>query len=387
MNQLPPKSVVRRLLELIRFSHTVFALPFALLACVWACVVPLPAVETPKHDSTQATATVTVTVTVGDGKPAGLSGGQLSRGQIALRVLGVLLCMVSARSAAMAFNRLVDARFDSGNPRTAARHLVTGELTRGQAWGFFVAMVLMFFLSCTLFLPNWLPLAGALPVLLWICGYSLVKRFTSAVHIWLGVALALSPICAWIAMRGEVVMVAPSDVWPAVGLAVAIACWVAGFDIIYACQDAAFDRQAGLYSLPARLGVVGALRVAAGLHGLMLVVLAALPSLFPQLSLGVIYWTGLAIVAGLVIRQHAIIRVREAEMMMVEELSVREDAGGEGDVVGEKVRVGEQSDAERRATLKPAELNLGRINEAFFQINALLSFCLAIVAAVDAAWR
>jgi 4-hydroxybenzoate polyprenyltransferase len=366
LNQPSPKSVARRLLELIRFSHTVFALPFALLACVWASVVPLPASETLEHDVAQAQVSLAAV------EQTGSFGGQLSSGQIGLRALGVLLCMVSARSAAMAFNRLVDARFDAGNPRTAARHLVSGELTRGQAWGFFAAMVLMFFLACTLFLPNWLPLAGALPVLLWICGYSLAKRFTSAVHLWLGVALALSPICAWIAMRGEVLLIVPGDVWPAVGLAMAIACWVAGFDIIYACQDAAFDRQAGLHSLPARLGVLGALRVAAGLHALMLVVLAALPSLFPQLSLGIIYWMGLAIVAALVVRQHAMIRPRGAE------------GEGEGDVG--------LSDAERRATLrratlKPGELDLGRINEAFFQINALLSFCLSIVAAIDAVWR
>ncbi len=379
MNQQPPKSVIRRLFELIRFSHTVFALPFALLACVWASVVPLPTVETQVYDSSHAT------LTIAQANQAGPT-----RGQIALRVLGVLLCMVSARSAAMAFNRLVDASFDAANPRTAARHLVSGELTRRQAWGFFAAMVLIFFLACALFLPNWLPLAGALPVLLWICGYSLAKRFTTAVHLWLGVALALSPICAWIAMRGEVLLVAPSDVWPAVGLALAIACWVTGFDIIYACQDSAFDRQAGLHSLPARLGVLGALRVAAGLHGLMLVVLAALPSLFPQLSLGTIYWTGLAVVAALVIRQHAIIRPTEVGVRVEEARDVVKEG-----VEGERMEgVEGESDAERRATLSRATLGqevsaikLGRINEAFFQINALLSFCLSIAAAIDAILR
>ena len=330
---LPNKSLLRRLLEMIRFSHTVFALPFALLACVWAYVVPSPSASLP---------------------------GGLDVGQVSLRVLGVLLCMVSARSAAMSFNRLVDVKFDAGNPRTAGRHLVSGELSRGQVWTFFAAMVLMFLLSCLLFLPNWLPLAGAVPVLFWICGYSLAKRFTSVAHLWLGVALALSPICAWVAMRGEVLLVAPSDIWPAVGLALAIACWVAGFDIIYACQDAAFDQRAGLHSLPARLGIVGALRVAAVLHGLMLLVLAALPGLFPQLSLGAIYWTGLVVVGLLVIRQHVIIRPRAAS-----------------GAVGNAGQTGRESQ----------QLDLGRINEAFFQINALLSFSLSIVAAVDAAWR
>lgn len=367
MPELPPskppvdKSLMRRLLEMIRFSHTVFALPFALLACVWAYAVPFPEQLTATGGQTLNPTVSIATDTFGPTNSGGLTGGQ-----IALRLLGVLLCMVSARSAAMSFNRLVDVNFDAGNPRTAGRHLVTGELSRGQVWVFFTAMVLMFFLSCTLFFPNWLPLAGALPVLLWICGYSLAKRFTSAAHLWLGVALALSPICAWVAMRGEVLLLDANDIWPAVGLAVAIACWVAGFDIIYACQDAAFDQRAGLHSLPARLGIPGALRVAAGLHGLMLLVLATLPGLFPQLSLGAIYWTGLVFVALLVIRQHAIIRPRSA----VSTASVM----GEADVTA-------------GAAHGSPPLDLGRINEAFFQINALLSFSLSTVAAIDSLWR
>ncbi len=336
------KPLMQRLLEMIRFSHTVFALPFALLACVWAYAAPFP-----------------------------FTGG-LTLGQLVVRVLGVLLCMVSARSAAMAFNRLVDVNFDASNPRTAGRHLVSGELTRGQVWAFFSWMVLMFFLSCTLFLPNWLPLAGSLPVLVWICGYSLAKRFTAAAHVWLGIALALSPICAWIAMRGEVLLVDPADIWPAVGLAAAITCWVSGFDVIYACQDADFDQRAGLYSLPARLGIAGALRVAAGLHALMLAVLLALPGLFPQLSLGAIYYTGLAVVAVLVIRQHAIIRPRPIR--------------GASTVDSPQASQSNSANA-HVATGDAPRIDLGRVNEAFFQINALLSFCLTGAAAIDALWR
>lgn len=372
-DKLPPdKSLVRRMLEMIRFSHTVFAIPFALLACVWACVTPVPVASYLVHFPVVAPRAQETTASIA--LMAGLAADRLRLAiahdltgeQILLRILGVLLCMISARSAAMAFNRLVDVKFDAGNPRTAGRHLVSGELSRRQVWAFFVAMVLMFFLSCLLFLPNWLPLAGALPVLFWICGYSLAKRFTSAAHLWLGVALALSPICAWVAMRGEVLLLDVHDIWPAVGLAFAIVCWVAGFDIIYACQDAAFDKRAGLYSLPARLGVAGALRVAAALHLLMLLVLAALPDLFPQLSLGAIYWSGLAVVALLVIRQHAIIRPRAAASL-----------AGTG---GRASPSGEEGHGSQR-------LDLGRINEAFFQINAVLSFCLSIVAAIDALWR
>ncbi len=315
--------MLRKYLEFIRFSHTVFALPFAALACVWALTVPL-------------------TVEV-----------QLSRLAIGLRLLAVLLCMVSARSAAMAFNRLVDAKFDADNPRTAGRHLPAGELTRGQAWLFFAAMVLVFVAACGMFWPNWLPLAGAVPVLLWICGYSLAKRFTSLVHVWLGVALALSPICAWVALRGEQVIASASDLWPAVGLAIAIACWVAGFDVIYACQDVDFDRQQGLHSLPAKLGIVGALRLAALLHGIMLVVLGVLPWIFPQLSLGWLYASAWLLVAVLVLRQHAILRPR-----------TERHSGG-------------------AAAVDLARVDLARVNEAFFQINAIISFCLSAAAALD----
>jgi 4-hydroxybenzoate polyprenyltransferase len=316
MTSVRQTGLVRKYLEFIRFSHTVFALPFALLACVWALVVPASEIQavTPQ--------------------------------QVSLRLIGVVLCMVCARSAAMAFNRLVDAEFDRANPRTANRHLPAGTLTRFQAWSFFVAMSLLFVACCSLFLPNWLPLAGALPVLAWICGYSLAKRFTSLVHVWLGIALALSPVCAWIAMRGEQVWAMPADVWPAVGLGLAIAAWVAGFDIIYACQDADFDKRMGLRSVPARWGIRGALRWAAGLHGGMLVILALLPSLFPQLSLGWLYATAWCLVAVLVVRQHWILRPTSGQA-----------------------------------------IELGRVNEAFFQINAVISFSLSAIAALDACLR
>lgn len=298
---------VRDFLEMIRFSHTVFALPFALLGAFLACIVPA-------------------------------SHGDFRAGTLVVRIVAVVLCMVTARSAAMAFNRLVDAEIDARNPRTASRHLPSGRLSRASVWIFFVAAALAFFVSCALFLPNWLPLAGALPVLLWICGYSFAKRFTAAAHLWLGVALALSPVCAWGAVRGEQVMVDPLDIGPAVGLAIAIACWVAGFDIIYACQDADFDRREGLHSVPARLGIAGGLRVAAAAHGVMLLVLASLPWLFPQLRLGVIYLVTLVAVAILVTAQHRLVR--------------------------------------------PDDLR--RVNLAFFHINAVISFGLSAATALDA---
>ncbi|MEZ6135670.1 MAG: UbiA-like polyprenyltransferase [Pirellulaceae bacterium] len=300
-------SLVRRLLELIRFSHTIFALPFAALACVFALTHPV-----------QPTDITTRT--------------------IVWRLLGVLICMVSARSAAMALNRLADARIDAANPRTANRHIPAGLLTVRQVQAFFVVSSAVFISACLLFLPNWLPLVFSVPVLLWLCGYSYAKRFTSAAHLWLGVALALSPACAWVAIRGEVVLQSPVDLLPAWGLAVAITCWVTGFDIIYACQDADFDRGAGLKSIPARLGIAGALRTAAALHAVMLVVLALLPSFFPQLSLGWLYALALVVVGGLVVWQHWLVR--------------------------------------------PDDLR--RVNLAFFQVNATISFGLCLAAAIDA---
>lgn len=309
VSQRPHESLIRRLLGLVRFSHTVFALPFAGLACAFA----LSLEEQPSLTSLQLT----------------------------LRLVGVLVCMVTARSAAMAINRLVDARFDAANPRTASRHIPAGLLSAKQVWIFFGLMTGAFIAACGLFLPNWLPLAFSVPVLMWICGYSFAKRFTSAAHIWLGIALSLAPICVWIALRGEIVIGNPADVLPACGLAVAIALWVTGFDIIYACQDAKFDKAAGLYSIPARLGVAGALRLAAALHGLMLIALGLLPFLFPQLSLGVIFAMGFVCVCALIVRQH---------------------------------------------TLVSAE-DLGRVNIAFFNVNAIISFGISLIASVDAWMR
>lgn len=294
-------------LDLIRFSHTLFALPFALLGAALAVIVPAPAVV-------------------------------ISPQRLALRLVAVILCMVFARSAAMSFNRLVDASIDARNPRTANRHLPSGRLSTTSVWIFFIAMTLGFLASCGLFLPNWLPLGGALPVLAWICGYSYAKRFTATAHLWLGVALALSPICAWAAIRGEQMLIDYWDIAPAVLLAMAIAFWVAGFDIIYACQDADFDRIEGLHSIPARLGVGGALQFALYLHAAMLIVLLALPSLSPQLHLGAIYYACLAAVSGLVLTQHRLVSPND----------------------------------------------LSRVNQAFFHVNAVISFALSAVTALDA---
>ncbi|MEX2140867.1 MAG: UbiA-like polyprenyltransferase [Pirellulales bacterium] len=265
---------LRHLLEMIRFSHTLFALPFALMAALMAWTLNL------RSDLSQP-----------------------FRWQ---ELAGILFCMVTARSTAMAFNRLVDWRIDAANPRTAVRHIPTGVLSVRYVALFTAGCVAAFVASTLLFLPNRLPLYLSLPVLAFLLGYSYAKRFTSLAHFWLGAALMFAPVCAWIALRGEAVLANPLDLIPAAVLGGAVLLWVAGFDIIYATQDADFDRQRGLHSLPARLGVRRALQTAAACHFGAVVLLVALPFVYSYL--GWIYWTGTAAVAGLLVYEHALVR-------------------------------------------------------------------------------
>jgi 4-hydroxybenzoate polyprenyltransferase len=252
-------------LGMIRFSHTVFALPFALLSALLAWQdVPI----------------------------------QWSH------VVGIVVCMVLARSAAMAFNRLADRRLDAVNPRTAGRHLVTGQLSVAAVVAFTLVCSLGFFAATAIFLlndpPNWWPLYLAIPVLIFIFAYSLTKRFTSLAHFWLGASLMLTPISAWIAIRGVEAMATP------VVLGIAVLCWVSGFDIFYACQDVDVDTKAKLHSVPVRFGVPASLRIALACHLLMLAALVALFFVSPHL--GAVYLAGLAAVAGLIGYEHWLVR-------------------------------------------------------------------------------
>ncbi|MHC5541984.1 UbiA-like polyprenyltransferase [Singulisphaera rosea] len=250
------------LLGMIKFSHTLFALPFALLGAALAAYAP---------------------------------DGWHGRPQ---DWLGILLCMATARSAAMAFNRLIDRSIDAKNPRTAMRHLPSGQLSVASVSIFTVASAVGFVASTLLFLPNRWPIYLSVPVLLWLLGYSFAKRFTSLAHFWLGGALMLAPIAAWIALRGDLA-------WPPVLLGLAVLFWVSGFDIIYACQDVDFDRTAGLHSVPSRLGVKGALRLAAACHAVMVLTLIALGVAYP---LGAVYFVGVTAVSILLGYEHAIVR-------------------------------------------------------------------------------
>ena len=252
----------RNYFELVKFSHTLFALPFALMGATLAVFAP-------------------------NGRPARFQDW-----------FGILVCMAAARSAAMAFNRLADRSYDALNPRTAGRHLPSGQLSVSAVATFTAVSSAAFIAATLLFLPNRWPVLLSVPVLLWLLGYSYAKRFTSLAHFWLGLSLSLAPIAAWIALRGDLK-------WPPVLLAMAVLLWVSGFDIIYACQDVEFDRRIGLRSIPGALGVRGALRLAAVCHALMIVPLVVLGLVYP---LGLIYFLGLAAVAGLLVYEHALVR-------------------------------------------------------------------------------
>ncbi|HEY1066712.1 MAG TPA: UbiA-like polyprenyltransferase [Pirellulales bacterium] len=294
---------IRSLLEMIRFSHTLFALPFALLAAVLAWRLGLAS-----------------------DPPRAIRGVDL---------LGIVLCMVFARSAAMAFNRLLDRDIDAENPRTKDRHIPAGKLSVAAVTTFAALTSVGFLLSTTLFWPNWLPLALAAPVLACLMFYSWTKRFTSLAHFWLGLSLSLAPIAAWIAIRGDVALAQPDDLIAPFILALGVFCWVAGFDLIYACQDADFDRARGLFSLPAKIGVVNSLRVSAGCHACTVIALAFLPTFYPLL--GTPWWIGVAIAAVLLIYEHLIVKADD----------------------------------------------LRRVNEAFFYVNSYISVGLLIVGLID----
>ena len=316
-NQTSLFTITKHYLQLIRFSHTIFALPFALLATSWAYVVPLPT----------------------NSSASGLTNTYLTVRWPSL--LGILLCMVTARSFAMAVNRLLDHRWDGENPRTASRHLPAKILSRSSVCWFSGFCAVFFIASCCLFLPNSLPLVLSIPVLVFLALYSLAKRFTNLVHFWLGVALMLAPICAWIALRGESVQSNPLDVLPALTLGLVVLLWVSGFDMIYACQDADYDRRAGLFSIPAWLGVRNALRVAAACHASMWFVALAMTFALPELSLGWLFLATLVVVAVLLVYEHSVI----------------------------------------------SDKNLSRMQFAFFQLNSIISVLFLTVGTIDAYWR
>ena len=276
-------------LEMIKIEHTIFALPFALLGALFAA----------------------------DGLPS-------------LAQIGwILLAMVGARSAAMAFNRVVDLPFDAKNPRTAMRALPQKQLTRGFVVFFILVSSAVFVLAAGMLNPLALQLSPLALAIIFL--YSYTKRFTWGTHFFLGLSLSCAPIGAWVAIRGTIAAV------PLL-LGLAVILWVSGFDIIYACQDVAFDEKERLHSIPRRFGLAGALWVSALLHAGMVILLAVL---FLRSGLGWLSLVGLGMVAVLLAYEHSLVR--------------------------------------------PADLS--RVNAAFFTINGWISVLLSVTTGIDILWH
>jgi len=294
---------LKMFLELIRFSHTIFALPFALLAAAMALSVRYREFRWAHERAGDWILTDHV-------PPADLAVSAYVLPETWFRwqeLVGILLCMVFARSAAMAFNRLVDAKFDAENPRTMKRHIPAGLLSSSTVMLYTIVCSVGFIASTALFLPNRWPLILSVPVLLFLCGYSLTKRFTSLAHFWLGASLMLAPVAAWIGILGDAAFDFKHGLaYPPLLLGGAVLLWVAGFDMIYATQDFEVDRKLRLRSIPAKLGVPGALRLAAMCHLGMVGLLFALPLFFRPFDQ--VWYVGAGLTAALLVYEHALVR-------------------------------------------------------------------------------
>lgn len=254
----------------IKIAHSVFALPFALLAAVMALV--------------------------------GTSDAAIDWGRAVALLALVLWAMVCARSAAMLANRLLDREIDARNPRTAGRAIPSGRLSVRQAGIAWLISAAGFMGGCVafgVFDGNWWPTWLGMPVLLWICAYGTLKRYTAWCHLYLGSSLAISPVAAALAIDPTSVATQPA-LWLLAGM---VLCWVAGFDVIYALQDVEVDREEGLHSMPGRLGVRGALLISRLLHVGAVVCLGLAWWLDPRLSY--LFAAGVFIVAGLLLFEHA----------------------------------------------------------------------------------
>ena len=249
---------------MIKFEHTLFALPFAFLGAILAA--------------------------------NGLPTWQ--------QVFWITVAMVAARSAAMTFNRIVDRDIDAQNPRTANRELPSGKLSIGFAWGFLYVSIAVFLVAS--YSLNWLTFVLSPVALVCVLGYSYAKRFTSFAHLLLGLALAIAPSAAWIAVRGSL-----RDEVPIL-LSIFVLMWTAGFDVLYACQDVDFDRKANLRSIPARFGISNALWISRLFY---LQAFIALVLLYFATGLGWLALVGVIAVGALLIYQHTIIRADDLSRM------------------------------------------------------------------------
>ncbi len=273
----------------IKIQHTVFALPFAVMSAFLAAG-GMPEIE---------------------------------------KLLWIIVCMVGARSAAMAFNRIVDARFDKENPRTRDRALPSGKINVGNYAVFLVASSALFIFSA--WMLNSLAFYLSPVALVIVFFYSLTKRFTAFSHFWLGLAISIAPVGAWVAIREEIS-------FTSLLLGAAVICWLIGFDILYACLDIEADRANRLHSIPERFGIETALKMAFASHAVMVVFLLVL--LEPTVLLGWVYLAGVVLVAGLLVYEHSLIK--------------KDD--------------------------------LSKVNMAFFNVNGIISIGLMIFVIVDCVW-
>ena len=250
---------IKTLLEMIKFSHTIFAFPFALMGVVLAALA--------------------------SGKTPGVS-----------QVFWICLAMVGARTAAMGLNRLIDAKIDAGNPRTADRHIPAGKVSILEASLFILVALVIFFFSAWMLNPLCLKLA---PIIVgFFVLYAYCKRFTHFAHVVLGLCLAAAPIGAWVALRGDLS-------WSVISLGIAVLFWVSGFDVFYALQDYDYDVEHGLHSVPSKLGKEKSFLLVRIFHGLMLVFLLLV---LPGSGLGWIYFSGVVVVAGLLVYEHLLVK-------------------------------------------------------------------------------
>ena len=251
-------------LSMIKFEHTLFALPFAFLGAIMAA----------------------------NGLPAWR------------QVIWITVAMVGARSAAMTFNRIVDREIDAKNPRTARRELPTGQLTLGFAWAFLYASIAVFLVAS--YSLNWLTFALSPVALLCVLGYSYAKRYTSLAHLLLGLALAIAPSAAWIAVTGSLNDPAP------ILLSLFVVMWTAGFDVLYACQDYDYDRRVGLRSIPARFGIGRSLWIARLFHFQAFFVLLVL---WLVTGMSWVSLAGVGLVTALFVYQHSLLKPTDLSRM------------------------------------------------------------------------
>ena len=273
----------------IKIQHTVFALPFAVMSAFLAAE-GFPETE---------------------------------------KLVWIIVCMVGARSAAMAFNRIVDARFDKENPRTQDRALPSGKINAGNYAVFLIASSALFVFAA--WMLNSLAFYLSPVALAIVFFYSLTKRFTAFSHFWLGLAISIAPVGAWVAIREEIS-------FTSLLLGAAVICWLIGFDILYACLDIEADRANRLHSIPERFGIETALKMAFSSHAVMVVFLLVL--LEPTVLLGWVYLAGVVLVAGLLVYEHSLIK--------------KDD--------------------------------LSKVNMAFFNVNGIISIGLMIFVIVDCVW-